>query len=148
MYAVGDAKAFGDTPHIAPDDPVVAVAATPWDDGYWTATASGRVFGFGRAHSSGGLVEELTEKTDPTRFTTAHDRHQEGIHEAAHHLVVAMQTAPSGHGYWLVTADGMVVGRGAAPDFAPVPLGGAVPVLAATGRLDTAPPLRSLSKRA
>ncbi len=148
VYTVGDAKFFGNTPHIHPDDPVVAIAATPWDDGYWTATASGRVFGFGRAHSSGGLVEEFTEKVDPTRFTTAHARHQEGIHEAAHHLVVALQTAPSGHGYWLITADGLVVGRGAAPDFAPVPLVGNVPVLAATGRLDAAEPFRWLAKHA
>ncbi|HEY3830725.1 MAG TPA: hypothetical protein VGO03_00370, partial [Acidimicrobiia bacterium] len=148
VYAVGDAKFFGNTPHITAKDPVVAIAATPWDDGYWTATASGRVFGFGKAHSSGGLVDELTEKADPTKFTTAHARHQEGIHEAAHHLVVDLQTAPSGHGYWLVTADGMVVGRGAAPDFAPVPLGGNVPVLAATSRLDTAAPFRYLSKHA
>jgi hypothetical protein len=147
VYTVGDAKFFGNTPHIHPDDPVVAIAATPWDDGYWTATASGRVFGFGRAKSSGGLVDEFTEKVDPTKYTTAHARHQLGIHEAAHHLVVGLRPAPSGHGYWLITADGLVVGRGAAPDFAPTQTAG-MPVLTATSRIDSAPPLRSLSKHA
>ncbi len=141
VYPVGDARSFGNAHGVGADDPVVAIAATPWDDGYWLATATGRVFGFGKAHTSGGLAQEFAEHADPATFTTDKARRDKGLADSQRHLVVALRPAPSGHGYWLVTADGMVVGRGSAPDFAPVEIAG-VPVLAATSRLDAAPPLR------
>ncbi len=141
VEAYGDARFFGSLSHGTVHDPVVGLAPTPWDDGYWLATSSCRVVGFGAAKATGGLAEDLADNTDYVKFPTAAQRRLVGIWEAAQHLVIAIRPTPTGGGYWLVTADGLVIGRGDAPDFGQVQQTG-VPVLAATSRLDTASPFR------
>jgi hypothetical protein len=141
VVAVGDARSFGSLRDASVKDPVVGLAATPWDDGYWLATASGRVVGFGAAKAMGSLADDLADNTDYVAYPTAAKRKLVGILEASQHLVVAIRPTPTGGGYWLVTADGLVVGRGDAPDFGDVQQTG-VPVLAVTSRIDTAPPFR------
>jgi hypothetical protein len=141
VYAFGDATAFGNLAHGTVQDPVVGLAPTPWDDGYWLVTAGGRVSGFGKAKAMGNLADFFAEQTDWTKFPTAAQRRAVGLIAATQHLVVAIRPTPSGNGYWFVTADGLVVGRGDAPDFGDVTQTD-VPVLAATSRIDTAPPFR------
>lgn len=142
VYAFGDARRFGDLARPQSSDPVVAIAPTPWDDGYWLATASGRVAAFGAATPHGGLADELADEADRSQYPTAKQRARVGALLAGQHLVVAVRAAPSGAGYWIVTADGLVIGRGDAPDFAAGHTPG-VPVLAAQSRLDTAAPYRA-----
>ena len=75
----------------APHQPVVGMATTPLDGGYWLATRSGGVFSFGDAgfHGSAGAIH-LNEP------------------------IVGMAGSPDGNGYWLVAADGGVFSYGAA----------------------------------
>lgn len=142
VYAFGDARSFGKLARPQASDPVVGIAPTPWSDGYWLATASGRVLAFGAATAHGGLAEEFADEADRGQFPTPAQRKVVGKVQAAQHLVVAVRPSPSGAGYWLVTADGLVIGRGDAPDFAAGHTPG-VPVLAVASRLDTAAPYRS-----
>jgi hypothetical protein len=142
VYGVGDARTFGNLAHPQASDPVVSIAPTPWDDGYWLATASGRVVAFGEATPHGSLADEFADEADRTQFPTEAQRALVGKVLAAQHLVVAVRPSPSGAGYWIVTADGLVIGRGDAPDFAAGHTPG-VPVLAVASRLDTAAPYRS-----
>ena len=64
---------------------VISVAATPTGRGYWLATLEGAVFGFGDAHSHGGLVGAPLNEP-----------------------IVGLAATPTGRGYWLVGADGGV----------------------------------------
>ena len=75
----------------ATDQPVVGMATTPLDGGYWLATRSGGVFSFGDAafHGSAGAIH-------------------------LNQPIVGMAGAPDGNGYWLVAADGGVFSYGAA----------------------------------
>ncbi len=141
VTAFGDAQAFGDATHATLDDPAIGIAATPWDDGYWIATASGVVEAFGLAKDHGGLAAEFSDDADRSAWPYQTQRDYIGVAQANTHLVVSLRSAPSGDGYWLVTADGLVVGRGEAGDFDPVDTQHS-PVLAATSRMDTAAPLR------
>ena len=71
--------------------PVVGMATTPLDGGYWLVAHDGGVFSFGDARffgSTGGL--QLNKP------------------------IVGMAAAPDGNGYWLVAADGGVFSFGAA----------------------------------
>jgi len=63
-------------------------------EGYWIATADGKVFAFGDAHKYGGAVG---------RLNTAH--------------IVAITATPTGAGYWLLASDGRVFERGDAEEF-------------------------------
>ncbi len=142
VTAVGDAVSFGSAADIGADDPVIGMAVTPWDDGYWIVTAGGSVHALGEATQHGGVAAEFSDDADRGVFISQAERDYLGIVEASQRLVVAIRTSPTGAGYWLVMADGSVYGRGDAPDFARVHTNGS-PVLSATSRLDTAPPLRS-----
>ena len=84
-------QVFGALSGVALSQPVVSMATTPLDGGYWLATADGGVFSFGDAgfHGSAG-----------------------GPH--LNQPIVGMAATPDGNGYWLVAADGGVFSFGAA----------------------------------
>ena len=72
--------------------PIVGMAATPDDRGYWLVAADGGIFAYGDAQfygSTGGLT-----LTSP---------------------VVSIAPTADGHGYWLAAADGGVFAYGDAP---------------------------------
>ncbi len=141
VVAAGDATSFGNATHITTADPIVGIAPTPWDDGYWTTTSAGSVLAFGKATDHGGLASEFSDDADRAKYPSRQQRDYFGLIEADKHLVTAVRPSPSGDGYWLITADGLVVGRGDAPDFAQTDTQGS-PIMSAASRLDVAPPLR------
>lgn len=67
----------------------VALASTPYDRGYWQATADGQVLGFGDARANGSMS---------------------GVR--LNHPIVGMASTPGGNGYWLVASDGGVFSFG------------------------------------
>jgi len=97
VVAVGDAPYFGEMQrcttsdpttgllNLAPAAPIVGIAATPDNGGYWLAGADGGVVTFGDAgfYGSAGALH-LVEP------------------------VVAIASTPDGKGYWLLAADGGV----------------------------------------
>lgn len=74
-----------------PADPVVALAGAPDGGGYWIATSTGEVLGFGSAATFGSV--------DPGRLAAP---------------AVALVADPAGGGYWLVARDGAVIAFGSA----------------------------------
>src|SRR5690242_9411789 len=58
VHAFGDAGDFGDLGATTPNQPIVAIAATPSGDGYWLIARDGGVFAFGDAtfHGSTGGI--------------------------------------------------------------------------------------------
>ncbi len=74
---------------VAFNQPVVSMATTPLDGGYWLAAADGGVFSYGDADFYGSMGG--TPLNQP---------------------IVGMAATPDGHGYWLVAADGGVFSFG------------------------------------
>ena len=73
-----------------PDGPVVGVAMTPDERGYWLVSSEGAVYCFGdAAHYPPGASQALA---DPT--------------------IVGMAATPDGKGYWLVSSKGKVYAFG------------------------------------
>ncbi len=85
VVALGGAPALGSAPTRQAD--VVGIAATADGNGYWLATASGRVLHFGDAGTFAG----------PQAMTT----------------VVGIAAGPAGRGYWLLDSAGNVYPYGA-----------------------------------
>jgi hypothetical protein len=85
VYALGDARLYGDMHEVALNQPIVGMAATPTGDGYWLLAADGGVFAFGDAPFHGS--------TGGMRLNAP---------------VIAMAATPTGDGYWLIAADGGV----------------------------------------
>lgn len=124
---VGDAVDFGSMPAARPTDPIIGIAATPLGDGYRLASSRGRVFHFGAAKPHGGLFHEFDAQLNIDDFATFEDLTVEARARVSAHPVVAIGSSPTGRGYWLVTADGWVIGRGDAADFGDgTPVGEAV----------------------
>lgn len=117
VYPVGDATDFGGMIRTSILDPIVAIAATPSGDGYWLLTAAGRVHAFGAAGAFGGLVDEFDAQLAAADFESIEDLRAEARRRAAQHPAVAIASTPTGAGYWIVTGDGWVVGRGDGADF-------------------------------
>jgi hypothetical protein len=74
--------------------PVVGIAATPDDDGYWEVAADGGIFSFGDAGFFGSMGGHPLDAP-----------------------VVGMATTPDGQGYWEVAADGGIFSFGDADFF-------------------------------
>ena len=72
--------------------PIVGMAATADDRGYWTVGSDGGVFAFGDAHFMGSMGGKRLNAP-----------------------VVAISTGPDGHGYWLLASDGGIFAFGDAP---------------------------------
>ena len=89
VFAYGNAPFYGSTGGITLNKPIVGMAATPDNRGYWLVASDGGVFAYGDAGfygSAGG-----TPLNRP---------------------VVGMAATPDGRGYWLVAADGGVFAYG------------------------------------
>ena len=125
----GDAPDLGDLEHEAFDGAVVGMAATITADGYWLATDSGQVFGFGSVGTVdvdlGPLDDEsvvgITTAGSGFRVVTARGRvlnHNASPHgdwgstSGADRPVVGIAGTPTGEGYWLLDARGAVAARG------------------------------------
>jgi hypothetical protein len=83
IFAAGVALPLGGVRTPA-SDPVVGVAATPDEHGYWVVTADGGVTAFDDAHSFGNLNDLDGRVSD----------------------IVALVPTVDGHGYWLIGRDG------------------------------------------
>ena len=57
VYSCGDAPFYGSlvTLGVTPDQPIVAIAATPTGHGYWLVASDGGIFAFGSAHFYGSM---------------------------------------------------------------------------------------------
>ncbi|HUY86550.1 MAG TPA: SGNH/GDSL hydrolase family protein, partial [Acidimicrobiales bacterium] len=88
--------------------PVVALAPSNADKGYWLATSSGSVFAYGGAkyYPPAPLPGSGTSPSVPN-----------GPLRKKSAPIVAMSATPDGHGYWLVGSDGSVYGFGDARYF-------------------------------
>lgn len=85
VFCFGGANFLGSTGGQRLNQPVVGIAPTPGDDGYWLVARDGGVFCFGRAGffgSTGGIPLDAP--------------------------IVGMAPTPNGQGYWLVASDGGV----------------------------------------
>ena len=80
---------FGSTGNLHLNAPIVAMAATPDDAGYWLLASDGGIFAFGDAVFYGSTG---------------------GIH--LNKPIVAMSPTPDGAGYWLVASDGGIFSFG------------------------------------
>ncbi len=130
-----DAIDLGSVANPNPTDPIVALASTPLGDGYWLVTAHGRVHRFGRAKHFGGLVSELDAQLDIANYESYGALRAEARRLAREQSIVAIASTPTGTGYWLVGADGMVFGRGDAADFGDATPPGEAVVFAISRRL-------------
>ena len=104
VWVVGaDGAVYGTAPSLgsmagAPlNSPVVGMATTPDDKGYWLASADGGVFAFGDASFYGSVPGAL------------------GPGRTLNQPVVGLASTQDGKGYWLVAADGGVFSFGDAP---------------------------------
>jgi len=107
VLSVGQLKSY---PSQVPTSPVVGIAPTPDDRGYWLALRDGRALSAG----------------DAPNYGPASSGHLSGP-------VVGIAAMPGGRGYWLVTANGGVVAFGDARAYRPSrPVNEAVVGIAAT----------------
>jgi Mannosyl-glycoprotein endo-beta-N-acetylglucosaminidase len=135
VVAVGDAAEFGSLAAPIPTDPVVGIAATPAGDGFWLATSRGRVHRFGAAKRFGGLFQEFDAQLNVNDFETFAAMRAEARRRVGEHPVIAIASTPTGGGYWLVSADGSIIGRGDAADFGDATPPGEAIVFAVSRRL-------------
>ena len=91
LFGVDD---FGDMSGTPLNQPVVGMATTPLDGGYWLVARDGGVFSFGDAGFHGSTGNLRLNKP-----------------------VVGMAATPDGNGYWFVAADGGVFSYGDAAFF-------------------------------
>jgi hypothetical protein len=132
----GDAAYLGSMGGQQVNGPVVGMAATPDDGGYWEVGSDGGVFAFGDAASLGSMggqhlaqpVIAITPTPDGKGYwLLASDGGVFSFGDAqffgstgAMRLnapVVGMAATPDGRGYWLVASDGGVFSFGDAPFF-------------------------------
>jgi hypothetical protein len=132
VYAVGDARGLGAMRVMSAIDQIVGIAPTPRGDGYWLVSSRGRVHAFGAAAAHGGLADEIDGQLALDDFASLDELRRTATREAAAHPLAAILATPTGDGYWLVTIDGWVVGRGDAADFGDAtPMGEAIVAAAA-----------------
>ncbi len=133
VYPVGDAPDLGGMRVMSAIDQIAGITATPLGDGYWLVTSRGRVHAFGAAVAHGGLLDEIDAQLVIDDFASLADLQHEARTRALAHPIVAIASTPTGGGYWLVTVDGWVVGRGDAADFGDATPGGEA-IVGATAR--------------
>jgi hypothetical protein len=89
VFTFGNSTFYGSMGGQHLNQPVVGMASTPSNGGYWLVASDGGMFSFGNAHFYGSM--------------------------GGHHLnrpIVGMATTPDGGGYWLVASDGGVFSFG------------------------------------
>ena len=92
VFAYGDAGALGSTGTTTLNNPIVGMAPTPSNGGYWFVASDGGIFTFGDAAFFGS--------TGGSRLNQP---------------IVGMAARPQGDGYWFVAADGGIFSFGKAP---------------------------------
>ena len=117
-----------------PPAPVVDIVADPATGGFWLATSTGAVLGYGgapdygRAHLPSAVVAMAATPDGRGYWVVAGDgrtahfgdagRYGAGTHPQG---VVGMAVAAQGKGYWLATANGHVFAHGQAGSVGPLP---------------------------
>jgi len=107
VFTFGDAGFLGSLGGLALVKPAVGIAATPTGHGYWLVAADGGVFAFGDAGFFGSAANGVTFAAPGHSSTTV----------ALHRPVVGIVGTPTGHGYWLASADAGVFSFGDAGAF-------------------------------
>jgi hypothetical protein len=122
----GDANFFGDASKMTLNKPIVAIAPTGDDGGYWLVASDGGVFNYGNSAgfygSAGALplnkpIVGMAGSGDGLGYWMVasdggiFDYGDAGFYGSAGsiHLnkpIVGMARTPDGHGYWLVASDG------------------------------------------
>lgn len=105
----GGAIWYGSARTANPKAPIVSMAMTPDDGGYFEAAFDGEVFAYGDAHDYGSL-------TSP---------------RPAGHGVVAIASSPDGKGYWLIDQKGVVTAFGDARPIRSLAFGLSAPIIGA-----------------
>lgn len=132
---VGDAAELGSLAEPDATDPIVGIASTPLGDGYWLVSSHGRVHHFGAAKGFGGLFSELDRQLDLRVFESYEALRAQARRMAKDTSVIAIASTPTGGGYWIVTADGRIFGRGDGADFGDATPPGEVVTFATSRRL-------------
>jgi hypothetical protein len=132
----GDAGFYGDLSKVVLNKPIVGIAQTGDDGGYWLAASDGGIFNYGDAGFFGsagaiklnkpivGIAPTLDGKgywlvaTDGGIFTYG-DAQFFGSTGSIHlnKPIVGMAATPDGNGYWLVASDGGIFAFGDAQFF-------------------------------
>jgi hypothetical protein len=125
VFAV-NAPFYGSATGLGLQAPIVSMALTPDDRGYWLVAADGGVFAFGDAHYDGSMAGHALDQPivgmavdgatggywlvsrdgGVFAFDAPFYGSADGLHLNA--PVVGMESAPSGTGYRLVSSDGGV----------------------------------------
>jgi hypothetical protein len=134
LGSIFDVDLFGDLSDTTLNAPVVGMATTSLDGGYWLVAGDGGVFSFGDAQFYGstgnlhlnrpvvGMAATVDDKgywfvaADGGIFSYG-DAHFYGSTGGIHlnQPIVGMAATPDGKGYWLVASDGGVFTFGDAP---------------------------------
>ncbi|MGE0877396.1 MAG: sorbosone dehydrogenase family protein [Acidimicrobiia bacterium] len=133
VFAFGDAKFYGSMGGKPLNKPVVGGSATAAGKGYWLVASDGGVFAFGDAPFAGSTGSIALNQPIQAISPTADDKGYRlvaadggvfsfnapffGNALGVSSPVVGLANRPQGDGYWLVTADGLVIARGAAQNF-------------------------------
>ncbi len=83
IFSYGDAQFYGSTGSLHLNQPIVGMAATADDGGYWLVAADGGIFSYGDAQFYGSTGSIHLNKP-----------------------IVGMAATSDGNGYWLVASDG------------------------------------------
>jgi hypothetical protein len=94
VYALGEAPFFGSMHGTVLNSPIVGMATTPSQGGYWLDGADGGIFSFGDAQFFGSMGGHRLNKP-----------------------IVGMAATPDGRGYWEVASDGGIFAFGDAQFF-------------------------------
>ena len=127
VHAFGSASSYGATSGGSENDPVLATADTPDNQGFWLLTASGRIQNFGDAAfygsnaGRGGGVRYTSIAATPDgkgywilgnngSVSNFGDAHFYGSTTAfpSHDPAVAIAATPDGNGYWLLSNQGRI----------------------------------------
>jgi hypothetical protein len=130
VTAFGDAQFFGSTADLVLNRPLVGMAATPTDGGYWLVAGDGGIFSYGDAqfHGSTGdialnepIVNIAADRLGRGYWTVASDGgvfafdvpflgSMGGV--PLNQPVLGMAPTVTGDGYWMVAADGGIFSFG------------------------------------
>jgi hypothetical protein len=147
VYGFGTARGFGSV-HGRPSGRVVAIAPSPSGDGYALVTSTGVVYSFGdaprataprrlRTHAVGIAITPdgkgiFLAESGGVVLGFGSARQAKIRNPPVAGPVVAIAPAPSGTGYWLVTALGGVAPAGSAESLTPLPTPPGVVIAAAS----------------
>jgi hypothetical protein len=127
IFTYGDAAFYGSAVQYHPVAPIIAIAPTMDGKGYWELGSDGGIFSFGDA-----LYYGSTYQLNPNLPAGGSNSAQ-----PLNKPIVGIVPTPTGHGYWLIGADGGIFAFGDAGYYGSCPAAGsgcqhlAAPIVAA-----------------